>query len=183
MKAKNWALLVSVSVVLVLGGCGKAEESPQASPGAVTAAPQMKLPAHNYSVKDGSEYGYQSKLTEEDVRQGKAAISLRMFSYLGERDGLHQVMLREGNVRLIAECANPCVHARVYRFIDGDFIDREIYAMNPSMLLSQVFDDALAGQLEQLQGMRDGRLVSFWVDTAEKRVVHYPVESPPKQPS
>ncbi|MDP3610988.1 MAG: hypothetical protein Q8R98_03980 [Rubrivivax sp.] len=156
------------SLALLMAGCGE-----RATTTAATALPAAApaVPKHIYAIKDGLEYGYEQALSDQDRNQGRVAKSLLMFSYLGKKDGAYQVMLKDDNVRTVAECALPCEYAKIYTFVDVTFIKKETIPINPSALLAGVFADAISGQLEQMQGLRDGTVTTFWVDGDKKRLI------------
>lgn len=162
--------LILAICVATLAACG--DQAPTAA--AVTVAPAAApaaVPEHVYAIKDGIEYGYEQALSDQDRTQGRVAKSLLMFSYLGKKGGAYQVMLKEDDVRTVAECALPCEYAKVYTFVDVTFVKKETIPINPSALLAGVFADAITGQLEQMQGLRDGTVTTFWVDGGKKRLI------------
>lgn len=169
MKSTLKMMLMVACAMVLISGCG---EPGGGSNSAVAVAPvPPPAPKHLYAIKDGLEYGYEQALSEQDRNQGRVTKSLLMFSYLGKKGGAYQVMLKDDNVRTVAECALPCEYAKVYTFVDVTFIKKETIPINPSALLAGVFADAISGQLEQMQGLRDGTVTTFWVDGDKKRLI------------
>lgn len=168
MKNTLLGLILAIGAAILFSGCGDKAVSSGAAP-AIAAAPAM--PQHLYAIKDGQEYGYEQGISESDRQNGQAAVKLMMFSYLGHKGDLYQVMLKNGNVRTVAECAKPCDFAKVYTFVGDRFANKEMLKLTPTAIVSSVFADAMTGQLDQLKGEQNGTAVTFWVDGDAKRLV------------
>lgn len=166
---KTFDLMLALIMAMLLSACGDQATKAAAVTEAPAAAPAA--PRHIYAIKDGLEYGYEQALSDQDRTQGRVAKSLLMFSYLGKKGGAYQVMLKEDDVRTVAECALPCEYAKIYTFVDVTFVKKETIPINPSVLLAGVFADAISGRLEQMQGLRDGTVTTFWVDGDKKRLI------------
>lgn len=162
-------LMLALIMTVLLTACG--DQAPKATAVAEAPSAAPAVPKHVYAIKDGFEYGYEQALSDQDRSQGRVTKSLLMFSYLGKKGGAYQVMLKEDDVRTVAECALPCEYAKVYTFVDVTFIKKETIPINPSALLAGVFADAITGKLEQMQGLRDGTVTTFWVDGDKKRLI------------
>lgn len=178
---------ICIGVLALLAACSKPAPEVARSPDPVAVpdlavAPPPPPPRPNYVIRDGDEYGYQPAVSERDRENGLVTNALVMYSYLGEHNGVHQVMHRDGDLRFVAECEGACMHVKVYAFDDGRFLKREIYALTPGMLLAEVMEDATEGRLYPLRGTRDGKLVQIWVDGEKKKVVHLPVATSPRVP-
>ena len=176
-------VLIGLAACLLLAACGRGDGEVQTAPVDLPHAAEVAPPPKpHYVVKDGDEYGYQGQLSEDEIKRGQAASALRMYTYLGQYKGAHQVMNKDGQWRTVAECESPCMHVKVFTFNGDRFVRRELYSLNPAMLLAEVFQDAIDGHLEPLRGTRDGKLVQLWVDGEKKTVVHLPVNTSPKLP-
>lgn len=157
-----------VVIAVMMGGCG---EKSNATAPASEAPGAPVLPKHFYSLKDGKEYGYEQAVSEEARRQGQGTTSLLMFSYLGRKGDAYQVMLKDGNMRTIAECSRPCEFSKVYTFVGDRFIKKETMRVTPEIVVAAVLADAMNGQLDQMLGEQNGVPVTFWVDGETKRLV------------
>lgn len=107
---------------------------------------EVQVPAHNYKIKEGTTYGYVSGISDEDRAKGKAASELKLFRYLGEKDGFHTVqhVEEDGSVLFALKCADPCEFMRVE--VGGEVQQRIEY--NPETLGGGVMQDAMTGKLE-----------------------------------
>lgn len=165
---------VMACMALAVAGCGDNKAGPAASSAAAPVAnesPVRVMPTHFYTVKDGSEYGYEQAISEADRQQGKAAASLMMFSYLGRKGDTYQVMLKVDEVRTIAECTKPCEFAKIYTFVGNQFANKEMLKLAPTAIVTTVFADAINNQLDPLLGEQKSTPVTFWVDGERKRLV------------
>ncbi len=135
------------------------------------ATPSEHRPKHFYAINDGGEYGYEQAISAQDRNEGRVTKSLVMFRYLGKKGGTYQVMLKEDEVRTVAECSPPCEYAKVYTFVGVNFIKKEILPIGPAALLAGVFADAINGNLDQMRGQRDGVTTTFWVDGDNKKLL------------
>ena len=161
-------LILVTCLGALLTGCGDKVAATQQ----LNIAPAVpEQPKHFYVIKDGIEYGYEQALSDQDRNQGRAANTLLMFNYLGKKGDAYQVMIRDGEVRTVAECSMPCEYARVYTFLDTKFLKKETMKIGPQVIVAAVFADAMKGNLQQMTGMRDGVKTTFWVDGEGKRLV------------
>lgn len=166
MKKMFRSLMVVMGFMLVVA-CG---DKPAPATVAVIPAPPPP-PAHLYSLQDGSEYGYEAALSDEQRQQGRAASEIKMFSYLGRKGDTYQVMLKADEFRSVAECTKPCDFAKVYTFAGDKFIAKEVMRITPTVIVSAVFEDAMKGRLNQLLGQQKGVATTFWVDGDGKRLI------------
>jgi hypothetical protein len=121
-----------------------ASESKVASPAAQQPAPP---PGHAWVYREGSSYGYLASLSANDRAQGQAAQEIRMFQYLGEKDGRYVVSTREGSTTIQASCDTPCSVVKVTavtRF--GTETKHLVY--NPDSVAGAALTDAINGQME-----------------------------------
>lgn len=166
-----------LSMVLAVTACSQKEASaPVAPPVPIAPVAQQApaLPTHFYAIKDGDEYGYEAALSENARQSGQVATHLRMFSYLGQKDGAYQVMLKNNDIRTVAECSSPCEFAKIYTFSGTKFIEKTILKLTPESILNLVFQDAMRDKLDVLSGLQNDQFVSLWVDGVAKKLTVRP---------
>lgn len=150
----------------VLGGCGQPQEAPkQAEP--AKAIPAKPAKTHNYSLKDGYEYGYEQAVSLEDQNKGQAVNSLMMAKFAGQSDGKYQVFMKspqDGNANIVAECTNPCEFMKVMVFYRGNHVSTERMRVAPGIIGWMILEDAINGELQQYVGEKDGRKYTAWFD-------------------
>ncbi len=168
-------LFVATTAFFLLSGCG--DKSPESAPPNALAPPAKPMPKHFYAYQDAGEYGYEQAISAQDRNEGRVTKSLLMFRYLGKKAGAYQVMLKEDEVRTVAECSLPCEYAKVYTFVGVNFIKKETLPISPATLLAGVFADAINGNLDQMRGERDGVATTFWVDGEKKKLLVQPAET------
>jgi hypothetical protein len=138
------------------------------------AAPSPKL--HNYEVKDGMDYGYTRALSDAERNAGKAAPSVIMFRYAGERDGRHQVHASDGTTFTALECERPCRVIKSMSFVDADYLRDKVHVerltYQSGTVAAAVFDDVFAGQLRQYGVARGTKSYQVWVDERAGRREH-----------
>lgn len=122
-------------------------------------------------MKDGLEYGYVVGLSDDDRRAGKVAPDLAMYRYLGRKGDTYQVMLRDGEVRMVMECTKPCDYGKVHTFVGTRYLRKEVMKLEPVAIVSSVFRDAMNGQLDVNIGRQNDKDVTYWVDGEGKRLV------------
>lgn len=129
---------------------------------------------HNYVSRDGMEYLYPSALTPEQRQAGQVGEQILAYSYLGSRDGKHQVMMNEGSVYAVLECNIPCVYVKAMTFVENDpsgqiLVQR--FSAAPGSVVSAVMEDVAGGHLEVRTTERKGKKHSLWLD--EKKGILY----------
>lgn len=154
----------ALCIALSITGCGE-----QAAASAPIAAPAK--PAHRYSMKDGLEYGYEVGISEDARKAGQAAASLAMYRYLGRKGDTYQVMLRDGEMRMVFECTKPCDFGKIHTFAGTQYLRKDVLKLTPDAIVAAVVDDAISGQLEQNVGSQNDKAVTYWVDGEKKRLV------------
>lgn len=177
---KIFSLAILVGWALALEACGdRVGGAPKRAPAAAAAAPaQQVLPislppkvAHEYVVRDGQEYGYEPAISENQRSSGQAAAEIRMFSYLGRKGDVYQVMLKDDNVRSVVECEKPCDFGKIYTFVGDRFVRKDTVRLAPDAIASAAVRDAMRGELNPLRGEQRGKATSFWVDGSVKRLI------------
>jgi hypothetical protein len=159
---------VLLTALVLLTACdARVKDTEPAAPTA-TAVREVKP---NYVMRDGIEYGYEKALSEDDRKKGQVTAPLMMFSYLGRKDGLYQIVNKQGTIRYVAECSKPCEFAKIYTFDRDRFMGKEVMKLTGDALLSHVFADATSGKLDQMIGTRNDDRVTYWVDGAAKRLI------------
>lgn len=148
------------AAVLILSGCGKGSEnqssaagqstSPAPAPVPAPAAPQP--PSHSYAMVDNGTYGYESALSEDDVRKGTATKPLIMMRYVGNKNGTYVIVIlgQDSNNSAVVtrvSCQAPCQFAKS-ELISGDtVIKTETLRLTPDSIVGGMLSDAISGQL------------------------------------
>lgn len=178
---------------LALAGCGgeqqpvptsqnsAAPQAPEAAPPAVEPESQPAAPPaveHFYSLKDGTEYGYQHAISEEQEKQGQVAEKITMFQFAGEKDGKYQVFTKEKSVYQVIECDKECKFIKLMTFASGQHVNTERIAGGNSSIASIVLQDAINGQLEQtvITSKADGSKSHIWF-SEESGISYTPVSN------
>lgn len=146
----------------------KAPEAPRqqaAEPAKVVPAAPVKT--HNYSLKDGYEYGYEQAISQEERNKGVAANSLMMARFAGQKDGKYQVFTKsrgDSGAIVVAECSNPCEFMKVMSFYQGRHVSTERMRVEPNVIGWMMLEDAINGELQQFVGESEGRKMTVWFD-------------------
>lgn len=152
----NWKLSAAAMALLLIVGCSQQNNtSTAASQPAISdasAASEAVVEKHNYVVKDGLEYGYESELSQNDKDQGKVANTVLMFRFAGEKDGRYQVYIKQGDLSEVAECEKPCDYIKIMRFSGNVMIDKEMVSGRNQSIGRMALDDAINGYMEQFVG-------------------------------
>ena len=159
------------AAVLILSGCGKDNGSqPQTTSQSASAAPVATAPAlpsnpppepsappppppsHNYAMVDNGTYGYEPALSENDVRDGKAAKALIMARYVGNKNGAYVVIVlgqdaNDVGVTNRVSCQAPCEFAKSEIMSGDTVIKTETLRVKPDSLIGAMLEDAVSGQL------------------------------------
>lgn len=145
---------------MLMAGCGEKVPETQAA-----AAPEAPKVEHNYSLKDGIEYGYEQAVSQDQQNAGHVASTLMMFKYAGAKNGIHQTyMTSEAGAVTVAECANPCEFIKVMVFVGGQHASTERMRAKDGSIGALVMDDAINGQLEQGFEEENGQKFTLWFD-------------------
>jgi hypothetical protein len=145
------------------------KESGKAAPVALVNTPEPP-PAitHNYTLKDGQEYGYELALTQADKDEGRAASPILMFKYSGDKGNTVQVYQNKDGVTSVIECELPCEFMKIMIFSDGlGHISTDRMRRTAGTVGEQVTTDALNGELDQYELEKNGKKYNVWWD--EKR--------------
>jgi hypothetical protein len=139
--------------------------------GQLASVPQASRPPaspdHYYSYVDGTEYGYQPALSEEDRQTGKIGAELVMFRYHGIRNGRIQLGTNlGGGISQVVDCTEPCDTVRIRLFSGWREIKRDYLALTPGMIVGMAMSDARRGKMK-LHLNRDGKYVFFGETRAE----------------
>lgn len=146
-----------------------AENSENAVPDvATTGLDPESVPAqvtHNYSLKDGYEYGYEAALSENDKAAGKVAADVLMFKYSGDKGETVQVYQKSGDLATIIECVFPCEFLKIITYsTSAGHISTDRIRRVDGTIGSMVIADALNSELEQYVAERDGKKYNVWWD-------------------
>jgi len=139
---------------------------------------------HYYAVYADGEYGYEQAISQDDINAGKGASPLIMFKYLGENDGVHQVILTDNDgSQVVSECTSPCKYFKASVLNYGYFIRKEMMAAAPGTIGAMVFLDAFQGKLKPYIEVdkSTGIKSRFWFDGQRliQTKLNAPVESKP----
>lgn len=129
---------------------------------------------HNYSMKDGYEYGYEQAVSADAENAGQVATELLMFKYAGKKDGMHQVYVKNNAyMTSIIECAEPCEFMKIIQHIKGSSTaNTQRLRAVPGSVGYGVIEDAINGKLEQFIGEKDGKKYTIWF-TEKKPIKTY----------
>lgn len=154
---KAW--LVCSIALLSLIGCGDGAEnttqiktSTAVQPGTPKPKTEAKIPAskdHQYSMRDGKEYGYETELSQQDKANGIGANSLTMVRYAGFRNGKYQAFSYTDGIYSVLECEYPCEYMKVMTFSKGQHIHTERMKVYEGVIGWSIMQDAMHGKLEQ----------------------------------
>lgn len=110
--------------------------------GKPVSPPLPKAPVHNYIVREGLVYYYQSALSEDERKAGRSTGDVIGYRYLGKQGDLHKLQRVNGYGQEIssASCTSPC---KLIRYSDGERI-----AYNPVSIIGSAFEDAMRGSLK-----------------------------------
>lgn len=164
--------LTILAITVVLAACGDDARAP-AQP-AKAEVVSVKKSDHEYSLKDGYDYGYERAVSDEDAAKGKVASSLLMVRYAGARDGKFQAYIKDRATIAAFECANPCEFLKTMTFYDGDLMRTERTRAVEGSVGWSVMSDAINGKLSPWIGTRNGKKFNIWFDE-KKGVQYFPV--------
>lgn len=122
-------------------------------------------PRHNWTYRDGNQYGYEQSISDEQRAQGQVATKLLMFRFNGERDGKFQAYAREGEYASVLECQRPCEYVKSMVFSGrGKAIRTEHMRAVSGSIASALIEDMRDGDLELYTFEREGKQYSHWFD-------------------
>lgn len=141
------------------------------------------LPRHNWTYRDGNQYGYEQGISDEQRAQGQVATKLLMFRFNGERNGKYQAYVRDGDYASVLECQSPCEYVKSMVFSGrGKSIKTEHMRAVPGSIASALIADMRDGDLDLHTFEREGKRYSLWFDE-QSGVTRVPVtpEANPEQ--
>lgn len=165
---KKYICLLALSLGLV--ACEKDDSAPKTAQestgtqttGAVESVVSDLVLPHNYSLKDGLEYGYELAISQDAAESGQAASSILMFRYSGNKDGKVQLFGDEGGVITTAECEGNCDFIKVMTFMGNQMLSKEMIKGGGISVASLALDDARNGKLEQYVHEEKGKKYHVW---------------------
>lgn len=164
---KKFALML---VVFALAGCGDST-APSSATQAEAALVEPLPAAHYYSLEDGTEYGYEPAISQNDQESGMVAKSMVMFRYAGQRDGKHQVYAKDGSNMTVIECANPCEFMKLMSFYDGEFVNKELIRAKEGSMGWSAISDGINGFMKPTVKVKNGKSIRLWFDEAGAHLV------------
>lgn len=121
---------------------------------------------HNYDLQEGSAYGYTAALSNSDREGGRVGQQIVMVLYAGQREGRHQVHIRQGALLSALECGAPCDVVKMITVMDIAGVPAQpnvqMLRNAPGMLAGLALEDAIKGRLAQY---RDEQGRAVWVDS------------------
>lgn len=143
-----------------------AHDQPVAQASGETSLPlPPPAPRHNWTYRDGNQYGYEQGISEEQRAQGQVATKLLMFRFNGERDGKFQAYVRDGDYVSVLECQSPCEYVKSMVFAGGGKAIRTEHMRAVSgSIASALIEDMRDGDLELYTFEREGKRYSNWFD-------------------
>lgn len=167
-------VFIAAAFAVVLFGCEQQESPRAAANDPAKIAPPVPVKTHNYSLRDGYEYGYERALSNEDRNKGQATSALMMAKYAGQRDGKHQVYIKNTEVAgavIVAECTNPCDFLKSMVFYQGNLVSSERMRVMPGLIGWMMLEDAINGELEQFVTEKNNRKATVWFDEKKGLIV------------
>lgn len=149
---------------LALAGCGNGQQTSAIPEKPAQVVPPMPVKDHEYSLKDGVEYGYERAVSAEEANQGKAASQLLMVRYAGTKGGDYQAYIKDGLVIAVFQCSNPCEFIKIMTYLDGEHVKTERMRATEGTVGWSVMADAINGKLQPYVGERNGRKFNVWFD-------------------
>jgi hypothetical protein len=113
----------------------------------VVEAPKPIQRTHYYAMEEDGEYGYESGLSDEDKKQGRAVKAMILTRYLGEKDGVHTVRLADDPAMTIFSCKSPCEFIKSKTYYAGTLIKTETLRNTEGSVIWAVMQDAQNGDL------------------------------------
>jgi len=158
--------ITMVLAAFFLAGCGKESQTQPVAPAAQVIAP-LPIKTHNYSLKDGDEYGYEQGLSVDDTNRGQGAPTLLMAKFAGSRDGKYQVYTKAAQYPgaiIVVECTNPCEFMKSMVFYQGEFVNVQRIRAAQGIIGWAMIEDAINNELEQSFVENNGKKYSLWFD-------------------
>lgn len=106
--------------------------------------PAPAPPANNYNFREGTTYGYESAVSEEDQKKGVAAGDVLLYRYLGKIGGRHvlEQLSPTGAIVSTSSCDVPCNAIRLQYGGTTKLISYDIRSV-----VGSAMDDAIHGRL------------------------------------
>ncbi|GAA5786886.1 hypothetical protein [Chitiniphilus shinanonensis] len=133
------------------------------------------IPPHNYSLRDGDEYGYELALSQDQKNSGQAMNPLIMFRFSGIQNGKYQIYHEEGSAFDVVECTKDCKFMKIMMFRDGRLAGKERVRVEEGVMAWQVMKDAINGHLVPYHPVEkaSGRKLKVWFSEEEGVVATY----------
>ena len=145
--------------MVLVAGCTEAP-NPASSEPTAEASTQP-----SYDHRDGMAYGYTLAETESGQQAGRAAQGVTMLLYAGQRNGVHQLHMRQGAMITAIECAYPCGVMKIMVAAEGaGTLNVQHYRPEPNAVAMLALQDAHNGHLEKYFVGDGKQRRQLWVD-------------------
>ncbi|TKA91811.1 hypothetical protein FAZ79_00460 [Guyparkeria sp. SB14A] len=95
---------------------------------------------HYYEFHEGHKYGYGALGSSE----------LTMVRYLGERGGVHKVVLTADDAAVVFACEIPCKHMKANQYQGSTYQGQKVIKVEEGSIGWEVFKDIEAGNLDRV---------------------------------
>jgi hypothetical protein len=165
---KIFNLALAVSVAALVSACG--DKATTSSSKAIIDPTSKPL----YSMRDGTEYGYELERSEADRTQGLKAKPLVMFRYLGRKGDSYQVVMIDGQTRHVFEATKPFEFAKIHSFYKDRYQGKELMRLADGTIAASAVRDAIYGHMKQWTRIENGVVTTLWVDGEKRSLVVEP---------
>lgn len=141
---------------------------PQLSPDDpnLKAAAASAKPMHFYTMREGTEYGYEQAISDDEKRSGVSSKPLLLAHYLGKKDGEVTVIVATNNYDYsYVSCRHPCEFLHIKEFNRGMFAGEERLKNTFGSVIYDIMQDAMSGQLK-LYAPANNKPAKVVVDTS-----------------
>lgn len=156
--------LFVVLLSLAMAGCGTEQQAAATPDKPAQVVPPEPVKDHQYSMKDGMEYGYERAVSAEEANQGAAASNLIMVKYAGKNGDDYQAYIRDGSVFAVFQCSNPCEFIKIMTYLGGEHVKTERMRATEGTVGWSIMADAINGKLQPYMGEKNGRKFNVWFD-------------------
>ncbi len=149
------AAFAALAVIYMVGTASKNDDhsaSPVASaqpsePAPVEPPAPPPRPAHNFTIEQDGEYGYEPAVSDDDRKAGTAVKPMIMVRYLGTKEHLTRFAVVDAGVRTVFTCNDACDIVKSTVYLQGEQVRQETMRVAPGSIIGAVVDDIENGQL------------------------------------